>query len=44
LEEYWYALECKAPLISMSTNFLQPSQFLDTIGNNSMISMVPSIV
>jgi len=24
-EEYWYALEYKAPLISTSTNFLQPS-------------------
>ena len=25
-EEYWYPLEYKAPLISTSTNFLQPSQ------------------
>ena len=25
-KEYWYALEDKAPLISTSTHFLQPSQ------------------
>jgi len=25
-KEYWYALEYKAPFISTSTNFLQPSQ------------------
>ena len=23
-EEYWYALEYKAPMVSTSTNFLQP--------------------
>jgi len=24
-EEYWYVLEYKAPMVSTSTNFLQPS-------------------
>ena len=39
-EEYWYALEYKAPLISTSTSFLQPSPKVHQKVTNSLTKRI----
>jgi len=43
LEEYWYALEYKPPLILSSTNFLQPSHLSIEL-NSYCLGMIKVVV
>ena len=42
-EEYWYALEYKAPLISTSTNFLQSSRYVIILTTLVIITQCQSV-